>query len=74
VEFRSPEHEVMRWTFDEILIMERPTIWRLEIATREKDLLTIGRPKNYKFELIDAPLKAETWRRYRVLAEESRAK
>jgi serine/threonine protein kinase len=74
VEFRSPDHEVMRWTFDEILIMERPTIWRLEIVTREKDLLMIGRPKNYKFELIDAPLKAETWRRYRVLAEESRNK
>ena len=74
IEFRSPEHEVMRWTFDEIRIMERPTIWRFEIATREKDLLIIGRPKYYNFELIDAPLEVETWRRYRILAEEMRAK
>jgi len=64
----------MRWTFDEIRIMERPTIWRFEIATREKDLLIMGRPKSYKFELIDAPLEVETWRRYRILAEEMRAK
>jgi hypothetical protein len=54
--------------------MERPTIWRFEIATRERDLLMIGRPKYYNFELIDAPLEVETWRRYRILAEEMRTK
>jgi hypothetical protein len=74
IEYRSTEHGVWRWTFDEIRIMERPSRWRLELETEEMDLLVMGRAKKYKFEFRDAPLEDQAWRRYQRLAEKTRAK
>jgi hypothetical protein len=74
IEYRSAEHGLWRWSFNEIRIMERPSQWRLEIETGEVGLLVMGRAKKYKFELMDAPLEDQAWRRYQRLAEKAKSR
>jgi hypothetical protein len=72
IEYRSAEHGLWRWTFSEIRFMERPSRWRLELETEEMDLLVMGRAKRYKFELQNAPLEDQAWRRYQRLVRSER--
>ena len=74
LEYRSKDHGVWQWRFSQIRMMERPGSWRLEIETRETELLAMGKPKSYKFMFMDSPLEDQTWRRYRRLADRSRSK
>jgi len=47
--------------------MEREDWSTLNIETFEKDVLVLGKPKRYRFELITA-LGSRAWSRYRRLA------
>ena len=48
--------------------MERTDDERLMVETFEKDILGMGKPKRYRFEL-GQPLDSETWTRYQRLAK-----
>jgi len=66
VGFSSAEHD-WRWKFDEILVIERQAGSVLNIETRETEVLALGRPKNYKFELKGFMMEAD-WERYQRLS------
>jgi serine/threonine protein kinase len=67
--YRSEDHGVWRWSFDEIRSMEREDPRHLRIETDEKDLLALGRPKGYEFSLLSSSLTDEDWKRYEKLAK-----
>jgi serine/threonine protein kinase len=64
VEYRSKEHERLRLRFDEIRVMQREDSRRLHVEANER-----GEPKSYNFSLVDRPLGAQDWARYRKLAK-----
>ena len=68
--YYSEDHE-WRWEFDEIRIMQREGRRVLHVETYEKDVLGLGKPKNYKFELSRS-LSDEDWARYQRLAQQDR--
>ncbi len=70
VNYYSEEHE-WRWQFDEIRIMQREGRRVLHVETYEKDVLGLGKPKNYKFEL-SRTLSDGEWVRYQRLAQQER--
>jgi serine/threonine protein kinase len=66
VRFTSDDH-LWRWDFEEIRLIERDDPRTLLLETHESDTLSLGKPKNYKFEL-DKPMRDQDWSRYRRLA------
>ena len=60
--FSSDAHD-WRWNFEAIRIMERTDDAGFLIETFEKDILGMGKPKRYRFDLT-RPLDDETWTRY----------
>jgi hypothetical protein len=70
VGFRSDEHG-WQWPFDAIRIMEREDRTTLTIETYEKDLLGLGKPKRYRFELLTS-LGNGAWTRFLRLADQYR--
>ena len=63
-----PDSHAWKWELGAIRIMERTDEERLLVETFEKDLLGMGKPKRYRFEL-GQPLDSETWTRYQRLAK-----
>ncbi len=63
----SEKHGEWRWSFEEILSMDRKDASNFNIETAEKDVPLLGKSKNYKFKLLDAPLDEESWSRYQRL-------
>jgi serine/threonine protein kinase len=65
VRFLSPDHD---WAFrpGDIRVMERPEPTTIIVETFEKDTLSLGKNKRYRFEL-DAPLSDADWTRYERL-------
>jgi hypothetical protein len=68
IEYRSKEHG-WRWSFREIRVMERKDPWQLRIETYEKDVLALGKAKNYNFSLLGSPLREEEWAKYQRVAK-----
>jgi len=66
VRYSSTDHE-WQWKFDEIRLLERDGRSILNLETRESDVLSLGKAKNYRFELRDA-MQDEDWSRYERLA------
>lgn len=67
IRFHSDAH-AWDWSFEEIRLMERTDQRSLSIQTQEKDVLDLGRYKNYRFEL-QGSLSDEDWSRYQRLAQ-----
>jgi serine/threonine protein kinase len=65
--FQSDSHD-WRWELDAIRIMERTDDGGFLLETFEKDILGMGKPKRYRFDLSQ-PLDSETWTRYERLAK-----
>jgi serine/threonine protein kinase len=65
IHYSSEDHE-WRWDFQEIRMIERDSPRTLNLETHESDTLSLGKPKNYKFELSD-PIRDRDWSRYRRL-------
>jgi serine/threonine protein kinase len=65
VRFQSPDHD---WALrpEEIRVLERPEPATLIVETFEKDTLSLGKNKRYRFELETA-LTEEDWVRYQRL-------
>ncbi len=65
VRFQSPEHD---WAFrpEDIRVMERPLETTFIVETFEKDTLSLGKNKRYRFDL-EAPLSDADWARYQRL-------
>jgi len=66
IRFSSKDHE-WEWKLDAIRHMERQGRSVLNLETYESDVLALGKPKNYRFEL-PSPMRDEDWSRYRRLA------
>ena len=66
IRFSSKDHE-WQWKFDEIRLLERQGRWVLNLETCETEVLGLGKPKNYRFELQN-PMRDEDWSRYERLA------
>jgi serine/threonine-protein kinase len=66
IRFSSKDHE-WEWKFDEIRLLERQGRWVLNLETYETEVLGLGKPKNYRFELQN-PMRDEDWSRYERLA------
>jgi hypothetical protein len=64
--FSSKDHE-WEWKFDEIRLLERQGRGVLNLETYETEVLGLGKPKNYRFELQN-PMRDEDWSRYERLA------
>jgi serine/threonine-protein kinase len=67
IRFHSDAHD-WKWELRAIRIMERTDDESLLVETFEKDILGMGKPKRYRFNLHQ-PLDSETWTRYRRLAK-----
>jgi hypothetical protein len=65
--YRSRDHGLWRWGFDELEEMRRKNRRELELVTRENDALRLGSGKHYDFELQGATLDADDWGRLRIL-------
>lgn len=65
VRFHSADHD---WAFarEDIRVLERPDESTLIVETYEKDLLSLGKNKRYKFDL-ETPLPEDDWVRYQRL-------
>jgi serine/threonine protein kinase len=65
VRFQSPDHD---WAFrpEDIRVMERPEETTLIVETFEKDTLSLGKNKRYRFDL-ETPLSDADWARYQRL-------
>jgi hypothetical protein len=65
VRFQSPDHD---WAFrpEDIRVMERPEETTLIVETFEKDTLSLGKNKRYRFDL-ETPLTDADWARYQRL-------
>ncbi len=65
VRFLSPDHD---WAFrpGDIRVMERPEETSIIVETFEKDTLSLGKNKRYRFDL-EAPLSDADWARYQRL-------
>ena len=66
IRYASEDHE-WRWDFEEIRLLEKDGRRILNLETHETDILGLGKPKNYKFELRN-PMRDDDWSRYRRLA------
>jgi hypothetical protein len=66
IRYSSTDHD-WRWDFEEIRLLEKDGRWILNLETHETGILSLGKPKNYKFELRN-PMRDEDWSRYRRLA------
>ena len=66
IRYASEDHE-WRWDFAEIRLLEKDGRRILNLETHETDLLGLGKPKNYKFELRN-PMRDDDWSRYRRLS------
>ena len=66
IRFSSKDHE-WEWKFDEIRLMERQGRSVFNLETYETEVLGLGKPKNYRFELRN-PMRDEDWSRYERLA------
>jgi tetratricopeptide (TPR) repeat protein len=65
IRYSSKDHE-WQWDFDEIRLLERDGRWILNLETHETEALSLGKPKNHKFE-FRSPIRDEDWSRYRRL-------
>jgi serine/threonine protein kinase len=65
VRFRSGSHD-WAWEAEDIRVIEHPEARILYLETFEKDLLSLGKNKGYRFEL-DGPLGDDDWTRYQRL-------
>jgi serine/threonine protein kinase len=65
VRFQSPDHD---WAFrpEDIRVMERPEATTFIVETFEKDTLSLGKNKRYRFDL-QTPLSDSDWARYQRL-------
>jgi hypothetical protein len=65
VRFQSTDHD---WAFrpEDIRVMERPDESTFVVETFEKDTLSLGKNKRYRFEL-ETPLSDADWARYQRL-------
>jgi len=65
VRFQSPDHD---WAFrpEDIRVMERPEATTVIVETFEKDTLSLGKNKRYRFDL-EASLSDADWARYQRL-------
>ncbi len=65
VRFQSPDHD---WAFrpEDIRVMERPDPSAVIVETFEKDTLSLGKNKRYRFDL-ETPLSDADWSRYQRL-------
>jgi hypothetical protein len=65
VRFQSPDHD---WAFrpEDIRVMERPGGTTFIVETFEKDTLSLGKYKRYRFDL-ETPLSDADWARYQRL-------
>ncbi len=65
VRFQSPDHD---WAFrpEDIRVMERPEATTVIVETFEKDTLSLGKNKRYRFDL-ETPLSDADWARYQRL-------
>jgi hypothetical protein len=68
ITYRSSDHGLWRWSFDELREMNRKNRHELELVTGEKDTLRLGGGKNYDFRLKGKGLDAEDWARLERLA------
>ena len=66
IRYASEDHE-WRWDFEEIRLLEKDGRRILNLETHETDVLGLGKPKNYKFELRN-PMRDDDWSRYRRLS------
>jgi hypothetical protein len=66
IRFSSTDHD-WKWKFDEIRLIERQGGRVLNLETYETEVLGLGKPKNYKFELRES-MGDEDWSRYERLA------
>jgi serine/threonine-protein kinase len=62
IRFQSPAHD---WAFlrEDIRVVERPDVHTIFVETFEKDTLSFGKNKRYKFDL-EAPFAESDWSRY----------
>ncbi len=67
IRFHSDSHD-WKWELGAIRIMERTDNEGLLVETFEKDILGMGKPKRYRFDLTQ-PLDSDTWARYQRLAK-----
>ncbi len=67
IRFYSDSHD-WKWELGAIRIMERTDDEGLLVETFEKDILGMGKPKRYRFDL-GQPLDSGTWARYQRLAK-----
>ncbi len=65
VRFQSPDHD-LAFRPEDIRVMERPEETTFIVETFEKDTLSLGKNKRYRFEL-DTPLADADWTRYQRL-------
>lgn len=66
VRYASEDHD-WAWNHKEIRVLERPDDDTLYVETFEKDVISLGKNKRYKFEL-DGKLSKADWARYERLA------
>ena len=66
IRYSSKDHE-WSWDFDTIRLMDRDGRRVLNVETYETDVLGLGKPKNYRFELLRDLLRHEDWMRYQRL-------
>jgi len=65
IEFVSGAHD-WSWSFDDIRTISVPSQREIVVGTHEIDLLTLGRPKNYKFS-VEGQSPTISWSRYERL-------
>lgn len=66
IRYSSKDHE-WSWDFDSIRLMDRDGGRVLNVETYEANVLGLGKPKNYRFELLRNSLRDEDWTRYERL-------
>jgi len=66
IRYVSKDHE-WSWDFDSIRLMDRDGRRVVNVETYETDVLGLGKPKNYRFELVRDSLRNEDWVRYQRL-------
>jgi hypothetical protein len=63
--FVSATHDWL-WEVDDVRVLDRPDSDKIYIETFEKNVLSLGKNKIYRFEL-DEPLGDDNWTRYQRL-------
>lgn len=66
IRYSSKDHE-WSWDFDAIRLTDRDGRRVLNVETYEANVLGLGKPKNYRFELLRNSLRDEDWTRYERL-------